>query len=67
LKDEGQLEILDGNSPEQSKLSSLWTELKDAIRGSEADYTEIKLGRAIFLLAVPMILELIYGIDLRSG
>jgi putative MATE family efflux protein len=59
LKDEGQLEILDGNSPEQSKLSSLWTELKDAIRGSEADYTEIKLGRAIFLLAVPMILELI--------
>ena len=44
---------------EQSKLNSLWTELKDAIRGSEADYTEIKIGKAIFLLAVPMILELI--------
>jgi len=33
--------------------------LKNAIRGSEADYTEIKIGKAIFLLAVPMILELI--------
>lgn len=39
--------------------NSFWQELKDAIRGSEADYTEIKIGKAIFLLAVPMILELI--------
>jgi putative MATE family efflux protein len=41
------------------KTNSLLQELKDAIRGSEADYTEIKIGKAIFLLAVPMILELI--------
>ncbi|HEY6626437.1 MAG TPA: MATE family efflux transporter [Ignavibacteriaceae bacterium] len=41
------------------KKNSIWQELKDAIRGSEADYTEIKIGKAIFLLAVPMILELI--------
>ena len=39
--------------------SSTWQALKDAIRGSEADYTKIDLKRAIFLLAVPMILELI--------
>jgi putative MATE family efflux protein len=39
--------------------SSIWQELKDAIKGSEADYTQIKIGKAIFLLAVPMILELI--------
>ncbi|MBI4418619.1 MAG: MATE family efflux transporter [Ignavibacteriales bacterium] len=39
--------------------SSLWSELKDAIRGSEADYTQIAIGKAVFLLAVPMILELI--------
>lgn len=39
--------------------SSTWEALKDAIRGSEADYTQIGLGRAIFLLAVPMILELV--------
>lgn len=36
----------------------VWEELKDAIRGTDADYTRIELKRAIFLLAVPMILEL---------
>ncbi len=39
--------------------SSNWQALKDAIRGTEADYTKIELKRAIFLLAVPMILELV--------
>ena len=38
---------------------SIWKELKDAIKGTEADYTQIGLKRAIFLLAVPMILELV--------
>ncbi len=38
---------------------SLWQELKNAIIGIEADYTTIHLKRAIFLLAVPMILELV--------
>ena len=38
---------------------STWQQLKDAIRGTEADYTQINLGRAILLLAVPMILELV--------
>jgi len=47
------------NNSGDSKSNSVWQQLKEAIRGSEADYTEIKLGRAIFLLAVPMILELI--------
>lgn len=41
--------------PEQS----FWAALKDAIAGSEADYTSIPLKRAILLLAVPMILELV--------
>jgi len=47
------------NKQPGKRINSLWHELKDAIRGSEADYTEIKIGKAIFLLAVPMILELI--------
>lgn len=38
---------------------SIWKQLKDAIRGTEADYTQINLKKAIFLLAVPMILELV--------
>jgi putative MATE family efflux protein len=38
---------------------SIWKELKDAMRGTEADYTQISLRKAIFLLAVPMILELV--------
>jgi putative MATE family efflux protein len=38
---------------------SIWLELKDAIRGTESDYTKIGLRKAIFLLAVPMILELV--------
>lgn len=37
---------------------SVWQEIKNAIRGVEVDYTQITLKRAIFLLAVPMILEL---------
>lgn len=39
--------------------ASLWAELRNAIRGSDADYTRIPLRRAVFLLAVPMVLELV--------
>lgn len=39
--------------------TSLWSELRDAIRGTGADYTRIPLRRAVFLLAVPMVLELV--------
>ncbi len=38
---------------------SIWSALKDALRGTEADYTKISLKRSIFLLAVPMMLELV--------
>jgi Na+-driven multidrug efflux pump len=38
---------------------SLWASLRDAIRGTNADYTRIPLRRAVFLLAVPMVLELV--------
>ena len=59
MSDEVEYEAEIEKKPEKLKENSLWQELKDAIRGSEADYTEIKIGKAIFLLAVPMILELI--------
>jgi len=38
---------------------SLWQELGDAIRGTNADYTKVPLRRAVLLLAVPMVLELV--------
>src|SRR5262247_4192855 len=38
---------------------SVWSDLRDAIRGTSADYTKIPLPRAVFLLAVPMVLELV--------
>jgi putative MATE family efflux protein len=55
------MEIQNNISSELPPLpsQSVWQALKDAIRGSEADYTRIGLRRAIFLLAVPMILELV--------
>lgn len=46
-------------SDQISSRPSIWQELKNAISGTEADYTNIGLRRAIFLLAVPMILELV--------
>jgi putative MATE family efflux protein len=38
---------------------SLWHDLKDAISGSDKDFTSIGLGKAIFLLSVPMVLEML--------
>src|SRR5437660_6834446 len=41
-----------------SRLGSIFRDLKDAIRGTGADYTRGSLCRAILLLAVPMMLEM---------
>ena len=35
-----------------------WAAVREALRGSERDYTEGSLGRAVALLAIPMVLEL---------
>jgi putative MATE family efflux protein len=40
-------------------LRSWWNDLREAIGGNERDYTSIRLSKAIFLLSVPMILEMI--------
>jgi putative MATE family efflux protein len=53
--------ISTGSADGTEKLAKepLWKAVKDAIRGTSADYTKINLKRAIFLLAVPMIIELL--------
>jgi putative MATE family efflux protein len=43
----------------RESLGSFWSDLKESIGGTEKDFTRIKLGKAIFLLAIPMVLEMI--------
>jgi putative MATE family efflux protein len=43
----------------QSPNPTLWSSLVEAIRGSHQDYTAGSLNRAILLLAVPMVLEMV--------
>jgi putative MATE family efflux protein len=38
---------------------SFWTLVREALRGSRRDLTAMPLGRAILLLAVPMVLEMV--------
>jgi putative MATE family efflux protein len=37
----------------------LWSTLRESVRGSNQDLTSIPVGRAVILLAVPMVLEMI--------
>ncbi len=39
--------------------ASLWATLREAVRGTSADFTTIPIGRAVLLLAVPMVLEML--------
>ncbi len=42
---------------EEPPPGNLWKELRGALRGVQRDYTSGPVGRAVFLLAVPMVLE----------
>jgi len=43
----------------ESEPQTLWSTLREALRGSTADFTRIPIGRAVLLLAVPMVLEML--------
>jgi putative MATE family efflux protein len=47
------------NAELAAERRSLWVELRAAVRGTNGEYTKIPLRRAVFLLAVPMVLELV--------
>ena len=42
-----------------ARRDSIWSTLREAVRGSHLDYTEAPVGRAVVLLAVPMVLEML--------
>lgn len=44
---------------QDGRIAGIWRDVLEAIGGTERDFTTGKLSRAIFLLAVPMILEMI--------
>jgi putative MATE family efflux protein len=49
------MEALEGHAPQPG----LWPSIREALRGSHQDYTAGNLNRAILLLAIPMVLEMV--------
>jgi putative MATE family efflux protein len=43
----------------QPRTPGFWTSLREAIRGTHQDFTEGSISRAVFLLATPMVLEML--------
>src|SRR3954471_9591570 len=39
--------------------ASTWATIREALRGSHQDFTQAPIGRAVILLAVPMVLEML--------
>lgn len=46
------------NSPERSKLSQLFSIIKQSLQGKEIDYTTGSIRLSVLLLAIPMMLEM---------
>ena len=49
---------LAGPAASSPAREGFWSNVREALRGSEQDYTRGSIGRAIFLLAIPMVLEM---------
>ena len=45
-------------TPAAAAPDGVWATLRDAIRGSSIDYTTAPIGRAVIMLAVPMVMEM---------
>ncbi|HEY0404746.1 MAG TPA: MATE family efflux transporter [Pyrinomonadaceae bacterium] len=49
-------ELKDGSA---APTAGVWTAIREAVRGSRMDYTQGSIGRAILLLSIPMVLEML--------
>ena len=52
-------ETTSSTTPHASTASRLIGDVRDALRGRQHDYTSGPIGQAIFLLAIPMVLEMV--------
>jgi putative MATE family efflux protein len=50
---------MDASNVVSTKPPSLWSSIREALRGSHQDFTAGSLNRAILLLAIPMVLEMV--------
>jgi putative MATE family efflux protein len=54
------MSVLELIAPQSSGgARSLWSSVREALRGSHQDYTQGNLNRAILLLAIPMVMEMV--------
>ena len=51
--------VVNEPAPPHEDTQSLWSAVKESIRGSHRDYTTGPIGRSILLLAIPMVLEML--------
>ncbi len=49
----------ESKAPNSSPHQTIWSAIRDSIRGTREDYTSGPIGRAVLLLAVPMVLEMV--------
>ena len=54
-----QSEIALGSTAGAALGDSIWGAVREALRGSRRNYTEGPIGRAILILAIPMVLEMV--------
>lgn len=53
------MSTLETTAPQPLGERSLWSSVREALRGSHQDYTAGNLNRSILLLAIPMVLEMV--------